>query len=125
MTMCPSTNIAYQYVMLCQAVLSPQVITLHTFFGGTAILGQVQEEIIEVGINARNELFLMEEVEAALEVKSNEAKEAAVELARLKVANDQVQIAAAIPAAVEAELATIRIFTENSRPKYVAGLIFV
>ena len=75
--------------------------SLHTFFGGTAMLGQVQEEIIEVGIYATNELFLMEEVEAALEFKSNEAQDAAVELASLKVANEQVQIAADIPAPVE------------------------
>ena len=73
------------------------------------MLGQVQEEIIEVGIYATNEMSFIEEVEAALEVKSNEAQDVAVELAGLKVANEQVEIAAAIPAPVEAELATIRI----------------
>ena len=38
------------------------------------MLGQVQEEIIEVGIYATNEMSFIEEVEAALEVKSNEAQ---------------------------------------------------
>ena len=51
-------------------------------------------------------------LEAALEAKANEAQNAAVELASLKVANEQVQTAAAaipaIPAEVEAELTTIK-----------------
>jgi len=47
-------------------------------------------------------------LEAALEAKVNEAQKAAVELASLKVANEKVQTAAAIPADVEAELTTIK-----------------
>ena len=31
---------------------------IHTLYGGTAMLGQVQEEIIEVGIYATNEMSL-------------------------------------------------------------------
>jgi len=47
-------------------------------------------------------------LEAALVAKSDEAQKAAAELASLKVANEKVQTAAAIPADVEAELTTIK-----------------
>merc|ERR1719186_2247628 len=46
-------------------------------------------------------------LEAALVATSDEAQKAAAELASLKVANEKVQTAAAIPADVEAELTTI------------------
>jgi len=66
-------------------------------------------------------------LEAALVVKSDEAQQAKVELANLKIVNDQVQTAAAVPADVEAELTstkqklaenekeTARLLEENER----------
>eukprot|EP00092_Neocalanus_flemingeri_P098305 GFUD01125350.1.p1 GENE.GFUD01125350.1~~GFUD01125350.1.p1 ORF type:complete len:871 (-),score=359.19 GFUD01125350.1:1079-3691(-) len=47
-------------------------------------------------------------LEAALVAKSDEAQQAAADLATMKVANDKVQAAPAIPVEVEAELNTIK-----------------
>jgi len=79
---------------------------------------QLNQQSEEVG-NVQNQLGSSAEkinqlsktnasLEAALVVKSEEVQKAIAELSSLKVAKEKIQTAAAIPAEVEAELATIK-----------------